>query len=134
MKIVSIEELRKEMLGVNDLQEFVYKQQELLEKYINENKKLQEKLDHCEKLLKSNSHLLVNNTNDEEIICVQQIEILRKRSMEKELDINDVKKLDILIKNLNLIRSKPTDVIDVSSRDVSQEELLAIATGQNKTE
>jgi hypothetical protein len=132
--IISIEDLRKEFLAKQEpkaIKEFAHRQQELLEKYMKENRLLKERLEHLEKLTINNGKsLLINNDNDEEVICVEQINILKQRSSQKELDINDVKKLDLLIKNLRLIRSQPTDVIDTQARDLSQEELLAIATGQ----
>jgi hypothetical protein len=133
--IISIEDLRKEFLAKQEpkaIKEFAHKQQELLEKYMKENRLLKERLDHLEKLtINTGKSLLINNDNDEEIICVEQINILKQRSSAKELDINDVKKLDLLIKNLRLIRSQPTDVIDTQARDLSQEELLVIAAGPN---
>lgn len=128
--LLSIDELRKQLLASveseTDLKTFVYKQQELLEKHMQENKELKEKLNHCEKLLKSTPTLL--QPNDEEFICVQQIQMIKERSLQRELDINDVKKLDLLIKNLRLIRSQPTDITDSVPRDVTPEDLIAIAT------
>ena len=130
--VISIEELRKEFLAKTkpkDIREFVERQQELLEKYIKENNELKKQLEHSSEIIKQvGSPLLVGNDNAEELICVEQIQILKERSKTRELDINDVKKLDLLIKNLRLIRSQPTDNINTTARDVSEEDLLVIAS------
>ncbi len=134
--VYSIEDLRKEFLEKSkpkDVKEFVEKQQDLLEKFMRENSELKKQLDHANEIIKSmGSPLLISNENDEELICIEQIRILKDRSRSKELDINDVKKLDLLIKNLKLIRSEPTANINANYRDVSEEDLLAIATGKSE--
>ena len=134
-EIISIAELRKEFLAKSkaaDIHEFVHKQQELLEKYINMSNELQKQLDHANEIIKSmGSPLLIKGSDDnnEEFICVEQIRILKDRSQSRELDINDVKKLDLLIKNLRLIRSQPTENTNTTIRDVSEVDLLAAARG-----
>lgn len=134
--IISIEELRKEFLEKSkpkDVKEFVEKQQMLLEKYMRENIELKKQLDHANEIIKNTgSGLVIGQDNAEELICIEQIQILKERSRSKELDINDVKKLDILIKNLKLLRSEPTANISANYRDVSEEELLAIATAKTE--
>lgn len=134
--IVSIEELRREFLEKSkpaDVKEFVHKQQELLEKYIQMSQSLQKQLDHANEIIKSmGSPLLLSgkDNNDEEFICVGQIKILKERSQTRELDINDVKKLDLLIKNIRLIRSQPTENSNTTVRDVSETDLLLAARGE----
>lgn len=132
--IISIEELRKEFLAKSkpkDVKEFVEKQQELLENFMQENVNLKQQLSHANEIIKSmGAPLILGTENEEELICIQQIKILRERSNTRELDINDVKKLDLLIKNIRLIRSQPTDNINASYKDVSEEDLLAIAAGK----
>ena len=132
-KIYNIEELRREFLlkkSNEDKAEYMQRQQELIEKLIKENTQMQERLSHLESnLMVSASPLLIGNDNAEELICVEQIKILKDRSQSKELDINDVKKLDLLIKNLRLIRSQPTGNVNANYRDVSEADLVAIALG-----
>jgi predicted RNase H-like nuclease (RuvC/YqgF family) len=41
----------------------------------------------------------------EEAIALEQLRVLNNRSLQKELTLEEVKKYDILVKNLNLIRS-----------------------------
>jgi esterase/lipase len=131
--VISIEELRREFLEKSkpaDVKEFVHKQQELLEKYIRMSQDLQKQLDHANDIIKTmGSPLLIGNSQDEEFICVEQIKILKERSQTRELDINDVKKLDLLIKNIRLIRSQPTENSSTTVRDVSETDLLLAARG-----
>ncbi len=47
----------------------------------------------------------------EEIIVIEQIDYLQKASAQRALTIEEVKKLDLLIKNLNLIKSQPTQIV-----------------------
>ena len=94
---------------------------------------LQKQLDHANEIIKSmGSPLLLSgkDNNDEEFICVGQIKILKERSQTRELDINDVKKLDLLIKNIRLIRSQPTENSNTTVRDVSETDLLLAARGE----
>jgi hypothetical protein len=134
--IISIEELRREFLAKSkpaDIKEFVHKQQELLEKYIRMSQDLEKQLNHANEIIKTmGSPLLIGNTNnnDQESICVEQIKILKDRSQTRELDINDVKKLDLLIKNIRLIRSQPTENSNTTVRDVSETDLLIAARGE----
>ena len=89
--IISIDELRKEFLEKNkpkDIKEFVHKQQELLEKFIRENEVLKEKLKQSEDLLRhAPSAILIGKQNNEEIICVEQIDILKERGFVKSGDV-----------------------------------------------
>lgn len=136
--IFDIESLRKEFLAkqtTQDLQKFAEKQQLLLEEYIAKCKDLQDKISHLEEMLKHAPSALVIGSpsfQDEEALVVSQIKILQQRGISKELDINEVKKLDLLLKNLFQIRGVPKpkleDIKDM--RDVSPEKLLAIAKGE----
>jgi len=42
--------------------------------------------------------------SDEESICVVQIKILREMASVRELTLEEVKKLDLLVKNLRIVR------------------------------
>lgn len=129
--IVSIDELRKEFLEKQkpkDIKEFVHKQQELLEKYMQQVKNLEEKLAHSDLIIQQMGKNLAVMPTDEEIVCLEQIKYLKDRSEQRELDVNDIKKFDLLVKNLRLIRSQATEVFDTSAKDLTAEELIGIAT------
>lgn len=133
--VVDIIELRKqftEKTKSKDLKAFAQAQQDVLENLIFENKKLQEKNEQLEVILNqlANKNNIVTNITAEELVCVEQIQILRTHSANRELSLDEVKRLDILIKNLRLIRDQSTQAIDNKGyRDVSEAELVAIATG-----
>lgn len=69
--------------------------------------------------------------SSEEMICIEQLEVLRNRSSQRELSLDDVKRLDILIKNLRLIRNESTEVINTTNYNtVNEDDLVAIATSR----
>lgn len=67
----------------------------------------------------------------EEIICLEQIEILGTKSALRELSLDEVKRLDLLVKNLKLIRDKTDDAIDIPNLEkIGEDNLVAIARGE----
>lgn len=64
----------------------------------------------------------------EELICIEQIAIVKSKSSNRELSLDEVKRLDILIKNLRLIQDQSTEAIDHKDyRNVKEVDLVAIA-------
>lgn len=67
----------------------------------------------------------------EELLCLEQIQYLRDRSAQREMALDDVKKLDLLIKNLRLVREQSKDSSSAPKfRDVTESDLVAIAQSQ----
>lgn len=68
----------------------------------------------------------------EELICVEQIDILRSKSANRELSLDECKRLDLLVKNLRLIRNESIDTINTTdySKVINEEDLVRIATGR----
>lgn len=92
-----------------------------------ENKDLKKQVEQLKNQLAQQT--LGHHVTPEEIVCIEQIEVLRNRSAQRELSLEEVKKLDLLIKNLRLIKEQSTE--NVSSpkwRDVSEDALVAIAS------
>lgn len=131
-EIISIDDLKKQYsdkLKTKELREYVQSQQKLIENLLAENKSLKEKLSHLEQLLTSN----VTKSSQEEIICIEQIEILKSKSASRELSLDEVKRLDLLIKNLRLAREQSTEVITTTDySEVKEADLVAIARGPEK--
>lgn len=129
--VINIEELKKEFedkVKVKDLKSFAQKQQEVIENLMQENTLMREKLVHLELML---GHLSTkkHKVTPEELICIEQIDVLKNRSSQRELNLEEVKRLDLLVKNLRLLRNESTEVIDATGYGVVQEEdLVAIAT------
>lgn len=71
----------------------------------------------------------IKSVSPEELICVEQIRILQNRSAQRELSLEEVKKLDYLIKNLRLIKEQSTEnLASTVYRDVTEDDLVAIAS------
>lgn len=122
--LISIEDLKKEFeqkSKAKELKEFAQAQQNLIEKLFQENKFLKEKLLQLEGI--------ITQPTPEEMICVEQIEILKKTSKNRELTLDEVKRLDLLIKNLRLIKEQSTEnVATPKYREVTEADLVAIAS------
>ena len=120
----TIDELKKqfqESTKIKDVRQVAQSQQEIIDRLIQENELLKNKLAEMNNLMKMPS--------PEEIICIQQIEILKQASTKRELSLDEVKRLDLLVKNLRLVKEQSTE--NVSSpkyRDVTEAELVAIAS------
>ena len=76
-----------------------------------ENSKLKHEIIKCKVLLNEiDSDANPNLVTDEEAICVEQIRKLKTASSERELSADEVKKLDILHRNLKLARGEETRI------------------------
>jgi hypothetical protein len=136
MDIIDINEVRQMMLAKGkeeNAQQFVESQQKVIEKLCKQIEVLKEKNEHLETILKSvvKPNMSIEVT-PEELICIEQINIIKNRSSQRELTTDEVKKLDLLIKNLKLLRQESTVIMSKSSyRSMPDEELLAIAEAVN---
>lgn len=71
----------------------------------------------------------------EEMIITEQIDHLRKASFLRALTIEEVKKLDLLVKNLKLVKSEPTTIVATKVTDnVSEAKLVEIASINESTD
>jgi len=110
---------------------------------IDLSKKLNEKdkeIQHLKKLLEGSVPLikepkdLINfEANDQEYICRTEILKLKEISRERELTLEETKKLDIFCKILKDITNAPK-TIEVKSRKMSNEELMAAVTVEEANE
>lgn len=130
--IIDIGDLRKSLVEKTekkDLSEFAEKQQEIIERYQFEIKILKEKNQHLEHLLTSLSNgEMVKQVTPEEMICIEQIQILKSKSSQRELSLDEAKRLDLFVKNLKVIRGEVSKVIDTPNLErVDTDDLIAIA-------
>lgn len=102
-----------------------------IKKLEDENKELKKQLMNSVPLLKADETKPNFATTDEETICRQQIFGLRQISMERELTLEETKKLDIYTKILISLENKPK-TIEVKSKGLSNEELMALASSFDK--
>lgn len=89
-----------------------------------ENTQLKNRIQQMESFLVMQEKAITN----EEIICTEQISLIKSTSTNRELSLDEVKRLDILIKNLRLIKNQSTDAIEEKDyRNVKEAQLVAIA-------
>lgn len=79
-------------------------------------KKLEEEVTHLQTMLAANTALIEDSRVERLIktpelaIIEAQIQILQNRAMQKELTLEEVKTLDLLIKNKKLLSDEPTAI------------------------
>jgi hypothetical protein len=134
--IVDISDLQRafqDKKSKKDLELFAQAQYDLINRIQEENQILRQKVESLEKMLMQSSSVLSINVSPEEEICVHQIELIRSKSRERSLSLDEIKQLDLLVKNLRLIREKSTEILDdVSYRDIKEADLVSIATRQSE--
>jgi hypothetical protein len=134
--VVNISELKKqfeEKTKAKDLKEFASAQYKIIETLISENNFLKEKNQHLEKMLQTQMQNAMR-LSPEEMICLEQIDRLKSKSKDRELTLEEAKKLDILVRNLKLIREESTIVVSHSDPSgIKESELVAIARGPENT-
>ncbi len=129
--LIDIDDLRKQFVDKIDskeLKEFATNQHKLVEDLILRNRALEQQITALRARLDSPVLSGVTRMTPEELICIKQLEILHGKSEERELTSDEVKKLDILIKNLRLIQGESTTVTStVDYTKEKEEDLVAIA-------
>lgn len=99
---------------------------EFIDNLKSENRELKIKVKQLEEMLMSTRESLIINISPEEQICIKQIDSLNKISNERDLTLEEVKKLDFLVKNLKLIRKEANNIVEMNAKDVTPDDLLAI--------
>jgi phosphopantetheinyl transferase (holo-ACP synthase) len=132
MDIIDINDLRKAMqekAKEENAEKFIETQHKTIEQLCKQIEALKEKNTHLENVLKAVVKPgLVSEVTQEELICIEQIDIIKNRSSQRELTTDEVKKLDLLIKNLKLLRQESTVIMSKSSyKSLPEDELLALA-------
>lgn len=131
----NIDNLKEKMLleiENQDLQNFSKAQLSLIKKLKNENELLKKKIAELESIVRYSKAIPLS---PEELICIEQIELLRQASLKRDLTLEEVKKLDLLVKNLRLIREQATQVVDVLKEGtIDEQQLLSIASEDNNNE
>lgn len=112
-QLVDISSLAEGMKEYSDAQ---YRTLVVLQK---ENHQLKEEIDHLKQLLASSSPLITSPTvkitvPTEQLICEIQINMLQDKAKDRELTLEETKRLEILIKSLYLIKDKAQEEIKAS--------------------
>lgn len=135
--ILSIEDFLKKVndkMSLEEWQGFAQAQNNLLERLHREVQRLEDKNKHLEKLLVTKSNGLVMQLTPEETICIQQISFIEEQSMKRALTLEEVKRLDLLVKNLKLIREESTIVVNRPADHLKEDDLVAIISRSNSTD
>lgn len=140
--IISITTLAGNFSSELELQAYCDKQFETITKLTEENQKLKEEIDHLKFVVSTSTEILPNEVvkvivSKEQGLLEAQINLLQDRAMGKELTLEDTKKLDLLIKNLRLVKEnqpvldgKPKkkfvtndkDLLTVASKEIATDE------------
>jgi uncharacterized protein (DUF1800 family) len=127
-EIAEIKKAYKEAVKVKEVKEIAETQNRIIEKLRAENEELKARLAALQQNKLAN---IGSKVPTEELICIEQIELLRAKSLGRELTLEEAKKLDLFVKNLRLAREQATQVIDtVDYQNLSQEELENIAQSE----
>lgn len=132
--IINLDDLRKEFqekLSKEEWVRFAEAQQQLMLSYESQINLLTEKNKQLEKLLMA-KHDLATPVSTEESICVQQIHEIGLLSNTRALTLEEVKRLDLLVKNLKLVREESTIVLNARPpAKLEEHELVAIIQSEN---
>lgn len=137
--IVSISTLAGVFSSEQDLKEYCDKQFEIINKIASENLKLKEEIDHLKFVLSSQTEIvnLENNVvklvvSKEQALIESQIQLLNNRYQGKDITLEDTKILDLLLKNLNIIKNNQPKTIKAASKKLptSIDDLSKIASTQ----
>ena|ERR1035437_8221807 len=70
---------------------------------------------------------------DEQAIAEIQLKKLKETAMERDLTLDETKRMDLLVKNLYLSKGKQTSAIKISKVDeISEAELISLARDKNE--
>lgn len=121
--------------------QYIEKQQSVIVSLIKDKEKLQKDIEHLKELLMGSQPLLNTPENKVETIIVsveeglidRQIDLLQSRAM-SELTLEDVKKLDLLLKNKNIIKDQNKTVKGetnkVDKKNFSNAQLIQIVNNK----
>lgn len=136
--IIKLKTTDKEFNNIQELIDYSSAQYLALESAVKKIKILQEEVQHLQQLLASTTELIEEDSKVQKIIkapelCIieAQIDILQNRALQKELTLEEVKVLDLLIKNKALLSGEPTTVVGQRKKNkskYSEAELILIAS------
>lgn len=128
----NITTLYKEFKSDVEKQAFIKVQYELIANLTEKVKNQEEEIVHLKDLLVSSAgKTSVIIVTPEQALIDDQIRLIRERSIGIELELEDVKKLDLLLKNQSLIKKVEPDTFDAKFKKlgIPNSDLLAIASG-----
>lgn len=138
---MDITTLYTEFKSETEKNQFIESQVKTILSLQTENKALKEEIAHLKQLLTTSTPLITENKvqkiilTPEEALLQSQIEILQLRGLDEELNLEDVKKLDLLLKNKLLVNKSVPETFESQAKKLglSNTKLLEIAKKPNDT-
>jgi len=135
---MSLDLMLNEAKDLAELRAFSEAQQKTIVKLSKKNKELEEEVTHLKKLLETTAPVIaptaeVNQiisaekflTSDQEAICRMQLNKLKEISYERELTLEEAKRVEIFSKILNVLENSPK-TIKVETKNLDNKELLSL--------
>ena len=133
---MSLDLMLNEAKDLAELRAFSEAQQKTIVKLSKKNKELEEEVSHLKKLLESSAPIIATDnapviqadkflTSDQEAICRMQLNKLKEISYDRELTLEEAKRVEIFSKILNVLENSPK-TIKVETKNLDNKELLSL--------
>lgn len=141
---MSLDKMLDDVKELADLKAFSDAQQKTIIKLSKKNKELEDEVVHLKKLLESQTPLIATNpsaglpaekflSTDQEAICRMQLNKLKDVSFERELTLEEAKRVEIFSKILNVLENSPK-TIKVESKNLSSQDLLTLVQSEESSD
>lgn len=133
---MSLEKMLLETKDLAELKVFSEAQQKAIVKLSKKNKELEEEISHLKKLLESTAPIVATSTEpvvsaekflttDQEAICRMQLNRLKEVSYERELTLEEAKRVEIFSKIINVLENSPK-TIKVETKSIDSKDLMSL--------
>lgn len=133
---MSLEKMLDEAKDLAELRVFSEAQQKTIVKLSKKNKELEEEISHLKKLLESTAPIVTTSaepavsaekflTTDQEAICRMQLNRLKEVSYERELTLEEAKRVEIFSKIINVLENSPK-TIKVETKSIDSKDLMSL--------
>lgn len=140
---MSLEKMLDEVKDMAELRVFSEAQQKTILKLSKKNKELEEEVSHLKKLLESQTPLIQTDTSaglpaekfltsDQEAICRMELNKLKQNSFDRELTLEEAKRVDIYSKILNVLENSPK-TIKVETKSIPSQDLMSLVQSEESS-
>lgn len=139
---MSLEKMLDEVKDLAELRVFSEAQQKTIIKLSKKNKELEEEVSHLKKLLENQTPLIETLsqpsvgekflTSDQESICRMELNKLKQISFERELTLEEAKRVDIYSKIINVLENSPK-TIKVETKSIPSQDLMSLVQSEESS-